>query len=427
MKRNFSVALALSALVLTCGCKKTITSSVDLTKKAKADFATNPDWQAPGQHGRLIRYDIGDGNFSDCILAYDLGTGEVSLTQFSETGSTSVYTPQVGFPMDNGTTLSVSQYFSDVTDDYAELGGVHIIPFDATGDFHEDHLMLYIPGRGILYLIHYNGNGTWHQDWYSNSGIGGYDLKGAGGYDKIITYDYGNRVKDYLVCYRPGAGFVWFIKSNHGTGPNGSWSFSAQYAASGIGGYDMKGPTDQLVCIGGPQNGYMNLAAFRPGYEYMWLIQHGGPGQNSFGGTWSSRSGFPGFNFTNAADRMVVSYTAAGFSNLVTENDFNMICYRPGAGISAIEQYAWNSTVNPNSTSLQGPASLDPNINGSGLMTHDPYAPGANTEGDHILCFSKLGYNTSLLFWTNNNGITQSQLYYQTYYNYGLGAYYRVY
>src|SRR5580658_3457535 len=93
MNRNFSCALALSALILTVGCKKSINSSsfLDLTKEAEAGFASQPDWQVPNATGRVIRYDIDDGKGSDCLFAWDIHSGHVSLTQVNGSNSTSIY------------------------------------------------------------------------------------------------------------------------------------------------------------------------------------------------------------------------------------------------------------------------------------------------------------------------------------------------
>jgi hypothetical protein len=409
MTRNFSVVLALSALILTCGCKKSIKSdSVDLAGKAKAGFQTNPYWQTPGPYGRITRYDIGDGGGSDCLVAYDINSGMVSLTQFSNGNSTTLYTPQVGFPTDNAGLISVTTANVDVTDNYNEIGGVHIIPYDATGSGHENYLLEYVPGHGDAYLLHYIGNGQWHLDWESlGGGIGGYDLLGATKTDKIISYDYGGGEKNYLICYRPGNGYVWIIQNNGGSG--GSWSFSTVQSGSGIGGFDMSNVSDQLVCIGGPAQKYMNLAAYRPGQGYIWLIAHN-PGSTSFGHTYSSRSGLPGFSFTQQQDRILAISNGQGAPN-VPEDDGIMFCYRPGSSIASVEEYQWNSTINPVSNSLTGPYQYTSGLN-SGLLGNNPYAYPLQ-EGDHVLNFSGYGgsSNSSLLFYTTN-GTTQSQLYY---------------
>lgn len=425
MKHNFAVALALSALILTCGCKKSIKpDSVDLGTKAKAGFVTNPDWQTPSTFGRLIRYDIGDGNGSDCLLAWDILSGEVSLTQINSTNSTTMYQSNAGFHLTNGSNISVTQYDGDCSDAYNEIGGVHIIPYDANGTGHEDHLLIYIPGHGILYLIHYLAGGIWQLDWQSTSGIGGYDLAGGNKADKIISYDYGAGVKNYLICYRPGNKFVWIMKNNStASNPNpSSWTWSTYLQSNnGIGGYDMGDIRDLLVTVGGPSNGSMNLCAFRPGLGYVWLISH--DPNSSFdpvfpGGTYSrtSRSGLPGFSFASQQDRIVSTNLNFG-TGTGPEEDAAVICYRPGSGLGASEMEEWNS-VNNALSSFGIPSGLNYPMN------HNPYGSPANYVGDHILTFSGYGgvQNNSLLFYSNG-GYNQSQLYYLN----SSGSYYQVY
>src|SRR5438445_4153251 len=100
MKRNFSVMLALSALIMTAGCKKTLNSSVEVTQKAKAGFTPNSEWQQPTINGRVIHFDIGDGHGASCLLTYDIGNNHVSLTQIIGNTSNNLWTTS-GFQLDN--------------------------------------------------------------------------------------------------------------------------------------------------------------------------------------------------------------------------------------------------------------------------------------------------------------------------------------
>ncbi len=407
MKRNFSCVLALSALILTAGCKKSINSSVDLTNGAKASFMADPNWQLPGINGRIIRYDIGDGLYSDCLLAYDMGLdaagGTVSLVKFSGTTSTLIYRNYQGFQTNVGF-INAAQNTGDIGDNYNEVGGMHIIPYDATGNGHEDHLLLYIPGEGEFWVIHWNGTG-WIQDAYNNTGIGGYDLLSK--YDKIIAYDYGSGYKNYLICYRPGSGLVWVLKNNSGTGLPFAFS-TVQSSAAGIGGFDFEGQNDQLVCIGGPSSGNMNLAAYRPGpgLGYVWFINHNA-NSTSFSPVSSTRSGLNGWGF-NTQDRIAVAYSGGGVIVHSPENDQSMMTYEPGSG-PTINSLLWTYTLGLSTEpSPQG-------INGVGVLTHNPYGSPATYEGDHIVYFSGNGQsqNNSMFIYRNGGG-TQSQLYYSS-------------
>jgi hypothetical protein len=412
MKRNFCAGVALSALILTAGCKKSVKSSVDLAQGAKAGFVSNPDWQQPTITGRVIRYDINDGNGSDCLLAYDISSssGHVSLTQVTGANSTTLYS-NTGFVTDNAGTISVTQYNSDCTDQFNEVGGVHIIPYDAGGNNHENYVLMYIPLRKIVYILHYNtGNGLWHQDWYNNAqGIGGYDLGGIT--DKIITYDFGSTVKKDLICYRPGYRFFWVLVNN-GSPSSPSWVAKVQ-SNGGVGGFDLAGTMDQLVAIGGPQQGNMSLVAIRPSYGYAYVLSHTASSPN-WGGLFQSTSGFyagisqpPFFSVANLQDRVVAVPSGAFYGESNADNYW--MTYRPGSGLGSSYIYGVNYAVGAPPRTLGG-SSPSPGLNYP--MNNNPYVPAGNGVGDHVVPFSPLPNqgNFSFLFYSNGGGV-RAQIY----------------
>jgi hypothetical protein len=392
MKMNIYYALIASVLILASGCKKSLNSSVDLTAGAKAGFASNAEWQTPTKTGRLVRYDIGDGHGSDCILSYDVGTGVVTLTQVIGTTSTTISPASIGFNTNLGA-VYVGTWNTDITDNFNEIGGVHIIPYDATGNGHEDHILLYIPGHGLAYVLHYiGGSNPWWVDWTNDSGnhttgngIGGYDLMGLT--DKIIAYDYGAGVKNYIICYRPGYGKVWVMHNNSLT----SWTAVIQ-GSGGIGGFDMSNAYDQLVAVD-YNSGVMDLVAYRPDYGFVWYIHHAAYSTNFTTG-YSTRTGFPNFSFAYQMDRLIALNESGSTANNANNT---MFCYRPGYGLA----YSVVDAVSGNTWSGGAPY--------SGLsygMYNDPYGAPATYEGDHVLSFAgNTGYgNSSLLFYSNGGG-----------------------
>ncbi|TDW96541.1 hypothetical protein [Dinghuibacter silviterrae] len=392
MKHHFNLLLGLSVLILTAGCSKNpLTSSVGLTKGAKAGFVSNADWQAPSATGRVIRYDIGDGHGSDCLFTYDIGNGHVTLTQVSGTNSTTIYSG-TGIPTLNAGTISVSQYNTDCTDNFNELGGVHIIPYDAIGNGHEDHLLLYIPGRGILYLLQYNGNGEWEEDWHSTTGIGGYDLAGATKTDKIIAYDYGSGYKNALICYRPGNGYCWVIENtNVVTAP--IWTAVVK-GSSGIGGFDLKGTSDQIIAED-YNPGAMDLVCYRPGYGYLWYLTHSANSTN-FTATYTTRSGFNNFNFEDYQDRVFASNISG---STAANADNTLFCYRPGGGNVTVVDAVSGNTVSGGAP--PGGFYYYP-------FSYNPYGSPYTYIGDHMLNFAGNGYgNSSLLCYSNGGGSSQ--------------------
>ena len=100
-----------------------------------------------------------------------------------------------------------------------------ILAYDYNGTGKQDHLILYRPGTGIIWMLQ-NVNGTFNYVfWSQGSGIGGYNLEAAN--DQILTFDYsGSGDMNYLVIYRPGAGICWILQNAGGT-------FSAVYIQPG--------------------------------------------------------------------------------------------------------------------------------------------------------------------------------------------------
>jgi hypothetical protein len=107
--------------------------------------------------------------------------------------------------------------------DLAE-GADRIIPFDYDHSGKLDHLLLYRPGFGTVWIMR-NNNGTFSPVFAEGSpgnGIGGYDL--AEGADRIIPFDYDHSGKlDHLLLYRPGFGTAYILRNLAG-------AFSPVYA-----------------------------------------------------------------------------------------------------------------------------------------------------------------------------------------------------
>lgn len=410
MKRNLSVVLALSALILMGGCKKSISpSSVNLTKGTKAGFASDPHWQTPTIWGRITRFDIGSGNGSDCILAYDCYTDQVTLTQVTGSNSTTLFSSVSGFNLVGGGNVPTNDWWSDVTDQFAELGGCHVIPVDINKTGREDHILVYFPGRGWWWLLSYagpgpSGAGQWNNEGSGTSGIGGYDLAGSTFTDKIVAYDYGDGYKDALICYRPGVGYFWVLKNlNAGsTSSSNKANWTAVVKSSGgVGGYDLHGTYDQIVPISIGSPGNMDIVCYRPGNGFVWWETHSA-NSTSWSTVYSTRSGLAGNPYTEDGDRMTpinISSTGATGYNADVYN----FGWRPGYGMFDCANYQYVPAYNIVEGWETNPGLDYP-------MSHNPYSP-VTYEGDHVLTFSPNGQgNSSILFYGNGTG-TQSQIY----------------
>jgi FG-GAP-like repeat len=117
-------------------------------------------------------------------------------------------------------------YWTDFVPVYAQgapgngIGGYNlqdsvdrVFAFDYDGSGKLDHLILYRPGTGTIWILK-NKNGVFtpvYQQGAPGNGIGGYDLLNA--VDQVFAFDYdGSGKLDHLVLYRPGTGTIWILK-----------------------------------------------------------------------------------------------------------------------------------------------------------------------------------------------------------------------
>ena len=140
--------------------------------------------------------------------------------------------------------------------------------FDYNSSGKADHLVLYRPGYGTIYILENNG-GTFTPVLLEGSGIGGYDLQSPN--DQAFAFDYNSSGKaDHLVLYRPGYGTIWILRNDGGT-------FTPVYAegspGNGIGGYDLWSANDRAFAFDYNSSGKLDhLALYRPGTGTIWIL-----------------------------------------------------------------------------------------------------------------------------------------------------------
>jgi endonuclease/exonuclease/phosphatase family metal-dependent hydrolase len=156
-----------------------------------------------------------------------------------------------------------------------------VFGFDHTGSGRLDHLVLYRPGAGTIWILK-NSGGTFSAVYAKDSGIGGYDL--AEPADRVFAFDYnGSGKQDHLALYRPGFGTIWILKNTGG-------SFAPVYAEGspgrGIGGYDLAEPADRVLAFDYAGSGKQNqLILYRPGTGAIWILKNSG---GAFSAVWKS-------------------------------------------------------------------------------------------------------------------------------------------
>src|SRR5215469_7260026 len=150
---------------------------------------------------------------------------------------------------------------------------VFAFDYDSSGKL--DHLALYRPGTGTIWILKNSGgafSAVYHQGDPGN-GIGGYDLKSPA--DQVFAFDYdGSGKLDHLVLYRPGTGTIWILKNSGGV-------FSPVYQqgdpGNGIGGDDLKSPADRTFAFYYDGTGRLDhLVLYRPGTGTIWILKNSG-------------------------------------------------------------------------------------------------------------------------------------------------------
>ena len=152
--------------------------------------------------------------------------------------------------------------------------------FDYDGSGKMDHLALYRPSTGTIWILKNvagNFSPVYHQGDPGN-GIGGFDLKSPA--DRAFAFDNnGSGKMDHLALYRPGTGKIWILKNVAG---NFSPVYHQGDPGNGIGGFDLKSPADRAFAFDNNGSGKMNhLALYRPGTGTIWILNKDSAGNFS--------------------------------------------------------------------------------------------------------------------------------------------------
>jgi hypothetical protein len=145
------------------------------------------------------------------------------------------------------------------------LDRVYALDLDSSG--RKDYLALYRAGAGIYFILRNNGGNSFTQVYAQpGAGIGGYDLLSP--LDTSLAYDYEATGKlDHIVLYRPGNGMIWIIKKIS-SGPKDDFAavLSEGDPGVGIGDYDLRSPTDLVFAFDADSKGILqDLVLYRPG------------------------------------------------------------------------------------------------------------------------------------------------------------------
>ena len=148
---------------------------------------------------------------------------------------------------------------------------VFAFDYDSSGKL--DHLVLCRPGTGAIFILK-NNAGIFtpiYQQGDPGSGIGGYNLSSAS--DQVFAFDYDSSGKlDHLVLYRPGKGAIFILKNNAGIFTP---VYQQADPGSGIGGYDLRSAYDRASSLGYDHTGNLDhLVLYRPGQGTIWILKN---------------------------------------------------------------------------------------------------------------------------------------------------------
>lgn len=197
--------------------------------------------------------------------------------------------------------------------------------FDFDGSGCPDHLVFYRPGRGAIFILR-NSGGVFTPVFAQGdpgTGLGGFNLHSPA--DRAFAFDFDSSGKlDHIVFYRPGTGAIFIVKNSGGL-------FTPVFAqgdpGAGIGGYDLRSPADRGFAFDFDGSGKLDhLVFYRPGSGAIAILKNNG-------GTFSpvfAQAGIGGFDLRSPADRaFAVDFDGSGKLD-------HLAFYRPGTGCIAV-------------------------------------------------------------------------------------------
>jgi hypothetical protein len=144
--------------------------------------------------------------------------------------------------------------------------------FDYDGSGKRDHVALYRPGTGTFWVLK-NDRGTFtpvYREGDPGRGLGGYNLQSTA--DRAFAFDYdGSGKHDHVALYRPGTGTLWILKNTRG---QFAPVYREGDPGRGIAGYDLRSTSDRVFSFDYDGTGKADhLALFRPGTGTFWIVE----------------------------------------------------------------------------------------------------------------------------------------------------------
>lgn len=216
-------------------------------------------------------------------------------------------------------------------------GNDRILPIDYLGTGRADHLVCYRPGDGVFWIMRSTGD-RFENVYQSFSGVGGYDLRDSR--DQIVPLQTGSAMF-FILAYRPGTGTAWVLGSQASQGT----FWVNQTSTTGLGGYDLASSADRIEPLYSPGDGAPSGASvfcYRPGAGKVAVLRHPhdtGWNDRTWNTAFHAETGgiSPDFDFSDPRDTaFALDYQGTGAKD-------HLVCYRPGTGRFAV--FKWNGSA----------------------------------------------------------------------------------
>jgi hypothetical protein len=323
---------------------------------------------------QCFAYDFDSSGKQDHLIFYRPGAGALFIFKNRTNNAAGNFSPVFSSADAKGTFHGIDGYDLLSTEDRA-----FAFDFDGTGKL--DHIVLYRPGSGVLFILK-NTGGVFTAVFSTSNGLGGFDLKSK--HDRVFAFDFrrtGNQ--DHLVLYRPGAGVLFILGKTGGT-------FAAVFSTfHGLGEYDLKSTRDQIFAFDFDHSGFLDhLVLYRPGDGVLFVLTNnkgtftiafvsGDPSKGKY-------DGVGGFDLKSVDDR------AFGFDFEGSGNLDHLVLYRPGAGALFILSNVGGNfspvliTGNPANGDYNGLAGYDLRSKNDQVMAFDYYGTGRQ---EHLILY----------------------------------------
>ena len=259
------------------------------------------------------------------------------------------------------------------------------LDYDHSGKL--DHLVFYRPGSGAIFILK-NTNGSFspvYKQPTPGQGIGGYDLKYPTDLGFAFDYEHSGKL-DYIAFYRPGTGAFNILKNDDG---NFSPVYEQDDPGSGIGGYDFKSPLDRAFAFDYDHSGRLDyIATYRPGTGTFWIIKNNNGNFSSVYAQGDPGDGIGGYGLSSTADAaFAFDYEHSGKMDYI-------VLYRPGNGTIWILKHDGDSFI---PVYQQGYPE-----NGRGIGGFDLYNP---IDSAFAYDYNSTGKQDYLVFYRPGSGI----------------------